>query len=507
MLQIISNSNETSTGPELVQNGNFSQLGADLVENGLFDQLGTDVITNGNFATDTDWTKGNGWSIAGKAISTQALGSEEVTNGDFSATGINLVDNPNFTDTGADVIYNGDFADTSIALGTTGSGWSLPLGLSEYTTFGGNTAVKMTRVTTANQLRAKTVGGSNVVSANTSYKLTYTVLENNGVTGFRIFASTSTNIPYDVSATPHVVYFTTTDANVLLQFVNDTNNSDITFTDIVVEPLADWVSLNPTNTFGEHGLTMTSTLAADVRIRSGGGIVANSTSYKVTYTIHDVDLTGTNAIQYYTGSNLNGYDDLPEQDEGTHTFYYTTPSTITSTFWFFRLDLRGTSTSTTDFVTISSISVKEIAPYWTVTNSDSTHYVNFPTGYAQLIAATDSPQVQLEQNVLDATGLKSYEINCNIDYGQGSNLILNGDFSATGADLVLDGNFPLPNDNWIIAASTTINGGSATFGGLGAVTEAEMLLASFVVRVEADGGVVEAQTCLASDLTFLTENP
>ena len=130
-----------------------------------------------------------------------------------------------------------------------------------------------------------------------------------------------------------------------------------------------------------------------------------------------------------------------------------------------------------------------------------------PQTYAQLIAATDSPQVQLEQNVLDATGLKSYEINCNIDYGQGSNLILNGDFSATGADLVLDGNFPLPNDNWIIAASTTINGGSATFGGLGAVTEAEMLLASFVVRVEADGGVVEAQTCLASDLTFLTENP
>ena len=100
MLQIISNSNETSTGPELVQNGDFSQLGADLVENGLFDELGTDVITNGSFATDTDWTKGNGWSIAGKAISTQALGSEEVTNGDFSAAGINLVDNPNFTDTG-----------------------------------------------------------------------------------------------------------------------------------------------------------------------------------------------------------------------------------------------------------------------------------------------------------------------------------------------------------------------------------------------------------------------
>ena len=65
-------------------NTDYSPTGTELVENGLFDQLGTDVITNGNFATDTDWTKGNGWSIAGKAISTQALGSEEVTNGDFT---------------------------------------------------------------------------------------------------------------------------------------------------------------------------------------------------------------------------------------------------------------------------------------------------------------------------------------------------------------------------------------------------------------------------------------
>ena len=230
MLQILSTSNETSTGTELVQNGNFSQLGADLVENGLFDELGTDVITNGgftgvtelvtngDFATDTDWNKGSNWVISNnkatsdgsvdtyiwqtivgldltkkykiqvtctnydsgsllpkigssgfeeyitsggvftyygsfgsndtlrfyslsfigsitnisvkevgedwtngtgwsfgdsKAISTQALGSEEVTNGDFSAAGINLVDNPNFTDTGSELVVNGDFATDS----------------------------------------------------------------------------------------------------------------------------------------------------------------------------------------------------------------------------------------------------------------------------------------------------------------------------------------------------------------------------------------------------------
>ena len=49
-------------GPELVQNGDFSQLGPELV-------------VNGNFATDSDWTKGTGWSITGgKAVGVNASG-------------------------------------------------------------------------------------------------------------------------------------------------------------------------------------------------------------------------------------------------------------------------------------------------------------------------------------------------------------------------------------------------------------------------------------------------
>ena len=39
MLQILSTSNETSTGPELVQNGDFSELGADLITNGDFSDV------------------------------------------------------------------------------------------------------------------------------------------------------------------------------------------------------------------------------------------------------------------------------------------------------------------------------------------------------------------------------------------------------------------------------------------------------------------------------------
>ena len=36
-----------------------------LVQNGNFSELGSEQVTNGNFATDTDWTKGTGWSISG----------------------------------------------------------------------------------------------------------------------------------------------------------------------------------------------------------------------------------------------------------------------------------------------------------------------------------------------------------------------------------------------------------------------------------------------------------
>jgi hypothetical protein len=40
-------------------------LSGNLVSNGDFSQEGSEQITNGNFATDSDWTKGTGWSISG----------------------------------------------------------------------------------------------------------------------------------------------------------------------------------------------------------------------------------------------------------------------------------------------------------------------------------------------------------------------------------------------------------------------------------------------------------
>jgi hypothetical protein len=43
-------------------------IGGELVSNGDFEQIGSELVTNGSFSTDSDWTKGTGWSIAnGKA--------------------------------------------------------------------------------------------------------------------------------------------------------------------------------------------------------------------------------------------------------------------------------------------------------------------------------------------------------------------------------------------------------------------------------------------------------
>mgnify|MGYP003143408222 CR=1 FL=1 len=197
-----------------------------------------------------------------------------------------------------------------------------------------------------------------------SYKFTYTVSANSSAVGSGVYLYNNNgggsqvafaDLPQTVGT--HTVYFVALDT--LLFFNRYQDNADITLTDVSVEELGEgWAEVEPTTTFGANGLTITSTEATDVRIFQVN-VISDNKSYKVSYTIHENGLTGTNAIQYYTGSALNGYDDLPNQSVGTHTFYYTAPS-VANDRWYFRLDLRGGSTSTTDFVTISNISVEEV---------------------------------------------------------------------------------------------------------------------------------------------------
>ena len=57
---------------------------ANLVQNGNFSELSSEKITNGNFETDSDWTKGAGWSISnGKASKTGSASDSLYQSGTF----------------------------------------------------------------------------------------------------------------------------------------------------------------------------------------------------------------------------------------------------------------------------------------------------------------------------------------------------------------------------------------------------------------------------------------
>ena len=192
------------------------------------------------------------------------------------------------------------------------------------------------------------------IAANTNYKFTC----NTAYTGSGRLKVALSGTNYVLSNEGlNTIYFQS-GSGTEISFLRNSPSVDCLLSNVTLQELGeDWVSVDDTNTFGENGLTMTSTEAADVKIYQPN-VITSSKSYKVTYTIHENGLTGSNTLQYYTGDATLSYEALPEQGVGTHTFYYTAPSGANDR-WYFKLNLAGGSTSTTDFVTISYISVEE----------------------------------------------------------------------------------------------------------------------------------------------------
>jgi len=54
-------------------------FGPQLIKNGDFSQEGSEEVTNGNFATDTKWTKGTGWTISGGSANCDGTQSGNTT--------------------------------------------------------------------------------------------------------------------------------------------------------------------------------------------------------------------------------------------------------------------------------------------------------------------------------------------------------------------------------------------------------------------------------------------
>ncbi len=110
-------------------------------------------------------------------------------------------------------------------------------------------------------------------------------------------------------------------------------------------------------TFDANGLKITSVNGTgnNNRFYQSTPTTEDDKSYKLTYTIHAASLTGSNKLQYYNGGS---YQTLPTAITGTpQTLYFTREGTSD----YLNIRLFSLDGSTTDTVTISSISVEEMA--------------------------------------------------------------------------------------------------------------------------------------------------
>ena len=375
---------------------------------------------------------------------------------------------------------------TNISVQELGEGWTVvDNAAGDTVTFGGSSATWTKTVPEAVYLQQ-----DYPVTLGASHKLTYTVLSNTYTGGGTELGLSSASAygqsPIPSSVGTHTVYLIVSDdtpTSALRFYSNDTGGS-LEITNISVEELGlDWVSPDAgvVNTFSATGLTMTSVNGAGDNTIRQDNVTADDQAYKVDYNIVGSSLTSGSYLQFYNGATYVNM----KTTVGSHILHFTRSGADDSVF----LKLASNDGSTTDTVDIGSITIVEVQG-WTLEDG-------------KLVGDLPDLAKSATQDIGAIAG-NSYKATMDVAIAE-EELITNGSFREVGADLVLDGDFPLPNVNWLIAASTTINGGSATFGGLGTV--ADLLAAAFVVRVEADGGVAEAQSCLISDLTFLTEKP
>jgi hypothetical protein len=302
MLQILSTSNETATGTELVQNGDFSELGSDLV-----------------------------------------------TNGDFSAEGINLVDNPNFTD-GVEKIVDGDFPLPNNNW-TLNSGWTIPVGGSaDWATLGSNNPITQ----------------SLTFATDKSYKVTFTIanvvgtpvrilIRNQGDVNQDITASWE-----DFDDGTFTYYFVSSSNNTSINIYgrNDVGDS-FSLSNVSVKELgADWdVSggLEFTNDgayFNVVGGTFTKCS------QSLSYTIGNS--YKVSFELTGDGSTKEMKVMDDGGSSggLNEVIEISTATPTTHTFYFVANANSDSIYF-----KRNTPSGDYSF-TIDNVSVQELGEGW-----------------------------------------------------------------------------------------------------------------------------------------------
>ena len=293
---------------------------------------------------------------------------------------INLVTNPNFTDTGAE---------EAIAL----TSWTAYTSGTSTVTYDGSTAELNIDASNSNVGIYQT----NIFALGKSYKIVLSmkatasfdaeIVESNGAATVATIGTVSLTTSYQ-DFTFYYVGTGTYDLFIHRLFSASGASQTIYIETVSVKELGeDWIPqpIDPDSaSFDENGLTIvqSSDLGDNSRVYQLNVTEADK-SYKVTYIIHSVSLTSGNSVQYYDGDS---YEDLPEQSEGTHTFYYTREGANNN--WIF--NLRAPTDAPTDFVTISSIVVQELGEDWTVIENGGGS-VTFGGSFAEIIKTSSTP--------------------------------------------------------------------------------------------------------------------
>ena len=129
---------------ELVSNGNFSQIGTEEVLNGNFSQEGSEQISNGSFDTDSNWTKGTGFSInsgSANCDGTQTANTFLKQQGGILGSTINFVVGKTYKVNFDIIVTSGHIANIEVASGYDG----------DNVTTSGNHTTYITAVSTNNR--------------------------------------------------------------------------------------------------------------------------------------------------------------------------------------------------------------------------------------------------------------------------------------------------------------------------------------------------------------------
>ena len=399
-----------------------------LVTNPNFTDTGSELVTNGDFATDSDWAKGTGITISGGSanftgspnaninqnvglvtgksykivftISNYVSGDIDYNVGGNTRQG-NIAADGTYTDyvvsdSGNFLYFQSDqtvgFVGSidSISVKELGEDWVPQPTDPNSTSFDEN---GLTLVQSSDLGDNSRVYQLNVTEADKSYKVTYVIHSVSLTSGNSVQyydGDSYENLPEQGVGT-HTFYYTREGTNnnwiFNLRAPTDSPTDFVTISSLVVQELGEDWAMNETGSvaYNENGATITSINGgADEYKLYQDDVTTSGKSYKVVYTIYANGITGTNRLRYYDGASYV----IADSSVGTHTLYFNRVPTVDRWYWNLTTDA---GTPVTDFITISSTSIKEVGQDWTV-QEPSGQSVTFPNSTLSIVY--DSTETQ-----------------------------------------------------------------------------------------------------------------